>query len=358
MTVSYDLIGSVTQPNMAFDVASAAFSDEGDHLYVLGAATTTAAPIINTFDVTDPTSPTLLHTLTLPGFGGGGTTGVNGIMKGVAIDGDYLYLSTGSFWPDGSGWLWVVDISTRSAPADVGPIARVASWQYQALHAPGDGYLYACLADAAGSFGAAAKLGIYSLSTPSSPSLVGSLSLASWADYAQGHGLRVAGDRALLVTDWFSFPSVKLIDVTTRTAPSLIANIGRVSPPLEQSALDPAGTVGYYHYNGGSPASARTLETVTAGTTLGTVDISALGVRAAFWDSDYVVLPGAGVIDVSDPTSPTVAVITSDSFNSDWAADYHLARRLTANADDNNTSRVDIGLVVLSGGWQVGSVAF
>lgn len=353
----YDLIGSVTQPNLSNNVASLAFDDEGEHVYVLGQEIVagTAVAHLNTFDVTDPTTPTLVDTLDLPGSGGGGTTGINSIFHGVACTGDYLYFSTGSFWPDGSGWLWVVDISTRDAPADVGPIARVAGWESEALCAPGDGYLYASFRRAL--LDQPARLRIYDLATPSAPSLVGSLTFSNAADYAQGHGLAVGGDLAVVATDWAAFPFAEFVDVSNRAAPTLVTAASRISPPLEQTAIDAAGTTAYYQYDGGSPSYARTAD--DTGATLGTVDISSLGGRAAYWDDagSFVVIPGHGIVDVSVPSAPSVAVVTADSFNKDWAADYSTARRLTATCDDANTSRLDIGRVTVPGGWIVGSIA-
>jgi hypothetical protein len=302
-------------------------------------------------DVSDPTTPTLdsIHDF---------STDVNSFpARGMAIDGDHIYVGTGSFSGLGGGFIKVWDISTRDSPTLVGSVSGVGSIEFRALESPGDGYLYASTWPAPS--GGVGSLRIYDISTPSTPSQVGVVSLGASSAVADGRfHVDVANGLVLLLGATGITTTAYLIDISNKTAPSVITSRTNSSANLEISPISPDGTHGWL-YGLGSSNIIGTVDLSASGlTTVATINPAPYVGRAAMWDPNgYIIHPGRGVYDVRDPTAPADAAAASGTgpWYADWALDYHSGRRLTASGD--TTRRMSIGLVngiTQPGGWSVG----
>lgn len=323
MTASYSLVGSITQPNIASSVDGLCFDDTGLWVYCAG-SDAIATPYLYTTDVSDPTTPLYADDFVL--LAGMATP------AGMDTDGDRLFISQ-------QNTIREYDISTRSAPTYTGILTGpTASLDYQAMHCPGDGYLYV-VTDISGAN--PTRLRIFDLATNL---LVGQWISTSFA-ISPSHGVRVVGDVCFL--SWTSATAHywATIDVSNRAAPTLVDDRTGASLLNCHSAHD--GTVALVQT--GSPTDEAAIDlTSTSLPNLGTITPSpALQGRGNWWDSGYVIHPGRGIYDVRDPANPTVACYAVGSFNQDWAMDYHPGRKLTATSRNANTARLDIGEVVL-----------
>ncbi len=136
-------------------------------------------------DISDPTSPQAVGEISFPD-----------AIRGVTISGSFAYVSIGSYG------LRIVDISTPSAPSEVG---HYIGWFARSTVVSGT---YAYLTN--GSSG----LKILDVSSPAAPTEVGSCDTDG-----NVHDVAVLGDYAYLA----DFSGMRVIDISTPAAPSVVA---------------------------------------------------------------------------------------------------------------------------------------
>ncbi|HKY73797.1 MAG TPA: hypothetical protein VJ246_00600, partial [Patescibacteria group bacterium] len=135
----------------------------------------------------------------------------------VATSGNYAYVVRNS----GATNFFVIDISTPSAPIEVGSLAL--SGQLADVAISGS-YAYVTSVDNA------AELQIVNVSTPSSPSLTGSYNAAGNAD---ARGVFVVGTTAYVVRDSSGSDEFLIIDASTPSSPSLTGSLNLASTGYE-----------------------------------------------------------------------------------------------------------------------------
>lgn len=248
------------------------------------------ASTVSALNLSIPGHPTAL---------GSFTVGAN--SRAIAIAGRYLYVAYGA-----SGFS-VIDVASIPGYVVTGSVAVGANPSSIAVSGR-----YAYVANAGDS-----TVSVVDVSTPTAPSVVGSVSLDTGYVDPSPTGIAVSGRYAYTANSGNS--SFSVVDISTPSAPSLLATF----------ALDgnPTGIVvaGRYAYTANSGAST------------------------------------VSVIDISVPSSPNVVATVSVGANPESIA---IAGRYlyTANYGDSTISVVDIGAGVLDApaGWisslQVGSI--
>lgn len=162
---------------------------DGNYLYV------TATNSLRIFDISIPTSPTLVGSLV-------DATNLSAATKKIVIVGNYAYVLSGTR-------VVVINITTKSSPTLTGSIV-VANAQGIAADVS---YVYLSRSDTG--------LSVVDMTTPSSPTVVGTL---THANIYNGRGIAVSGNYVYTVgTNGGSTGAVTTIDVTTRTAPTYVS---------------------------------------------------------------------------------------------------------------------------------------
>lgn len=239
---------------------------QGHYVYLLSSTGTPATNLLQIYDVSDPTAPALTGSIPLPLYAlglwvsgnfayvisyvgdpeasvlsivdisnpaspsitGSTTTGTAGLhVADIKVVGKYAYVSGQSGSPDSEEL--VFDVSNPAAPILVSSL-----WVYhspQGLDVEGN-YWYQSVYDAG-------LLNIYDLSTPSSPTLVGSVPLDS---ACKPQGVTVEGTTAYVAC--YESSSIAVVDVTNPTAPVLDGSIA-LPPPSYPIFLESKGRYVY-----------------------------------------------------------------------------------------------------------------
>ncbi|WP_409477580.1 LVIVD repeat-containing protein [Pseudobdellovibrio sp. HCB154] len=161
---------------------------DGNYLYV------TATNSLRIFDISTPTSPTLVGSLI-------DATNLSASTKKIVVVGNYAYVLSGTR-------MVVINLTTKSSPALSGSVA-VSNAQGIAADAS---YVYLSRSDTG--------LSVVDVTTPSSPTVVGTL---THANIYNGRGIAVSGNYVYTVGESGSAGSVVTIDVSTRTAPVYVS---------------------------------------------------------------------------------------------------------------------------------------
>lgn len=161
---------------------------DGNYLYV------TATNSLRIFDISTPTSPSLVGSLV-------DSANLSAATKKIVIVGNYAYVLSGTR-------VVIINITTKSSPTISGSIV-VSNAQGIAADAS---YVYLSRSDTG--------VSVVDVMTPASPTVVGTLTHANIYD---GRGIAVSGNYLYTVGASGSNGSVVTVDVTTRTAPAYVS---------------------------------------------------------------------------------------------------------------------------------------
>lgn len=253
----------------------------------------------------------------------------------VATSGNYAYVIRNS----GVTNFYVIDISTPSAPAEVGSLALSGTLSNIAVSGS---YVYVTSNDNA------AELQIVNVSTPSSPSPTGSFNAAGNAD---AEGAYVVGTVAYIVRNSSASDEFLIINASTPSSPTLTGSLD-------------LGTKGYEVYVSGSYAYVAQADNAAE---LGVVDISTpstpilASTLNLAGNSDAVTIDGVTnavllgrvggdfvTVSVSTPTSPSLSGTLSLGTNiNDISVHTNGTKAFLANDDNAHEFQV-VNIATLS----------
>lgn len=210
-------------------------------------------------------------------------------------DGGYMYLS-GDYNPFGTGFIAVVDVSTRSVVGSVvDPLLRTG---WNALAKNGD-YVY--VGTVIGT--PPTYFTVVDVSTPSSPTIVGSLSDA----FFSSNFLTLAAYGTDYVVAVIATSKIAIIDVTNPAAPSLVGSITDATN-LTGNNLSSVVVGDYVYINGSDWTSVYDISNPASPTWVRNVAGSAEFAYEFQPDGDTVWMSGSpgmfAALDVTDPSDP------------------------------------------------------
>ena len=214
MATSQLVLVDVSAPSAPTAISSLAVGDtaaanaltvNGNYVYIVkNRAASTANGEFNIINISTPSAPVLT-----------GKLRINANMTGLALDGNYAYVSTAKK----NGQLTVVKITNPARPTSAATVNLGATADSIAL-AGSSVYVGTATNSTGGEFR------IYDISSPTAPSLVGSYETATTV-----YGIGVSGGIAQLGTTT-SGKQLITLDISTPSAPTLISDIsvgGRVN---------------------------------------------------------------------------------------------------------------------------------
>jgi hypothetical protein len=258
--------GSAAASSAAFVVV------RGRYAYVLNFGTS----ILAIFDVSDPTSPVSIGTVTV-GLG----------PRVLHVRGRYAYVTTGV-----SDTLQVVDISNRSAPAVVGSVA---------ITDPNGVYVhgrYAYVANVNGS-----SMHVVDIATPTAPAIVGTVSITGNPRGVFAHG------RYVYIANYTG--AFNVVDISTPSAPLLVGTLSLTAGPVSvyvqgryaYVAVDSsAASANFYVISIDTPSAPTIVSSLTG---IGTLKSVIVRGRYAYLANGAT--GGVVIVDVSTPASLTIA---------------------------------------------------
>jgi len=259
------IIADVSEPSAPRVVGDIALPAAASDVAVSGSFAYVASWSLRVIDVSTPSAPVEV-----------GST--QSAASNVAVSGDYAYVT-------GGGVLQVIDVSTPSAPAEVGSIDAGAA---QDLAVSG-GYAYVT---------GGSGLKVIDVSTPSAPRIVGEVALSG-------------GAGPVAVSDGYAYvatadASLRVIDVSTPSEP---LQVGIVDMP--GSGSDVAVSDGYAYVSWLGQPYEGGLRVIDVRTPSAPVEVGFLNTRIAWGvavEGGYAYLVGyfcgLRVIDVSAPSAP------------------------------------------------------
>ncbi|NWF91187.1 MAG: hypothetical protein HXY50_17205 [Ignavibacteriaceae bacterium] len=251
-------VGSLASPGNATGIAI-----DGDYAYV----TDFSAGLL-TIDISDPQNPTHLSTFAAVG-------------QAVVASGDYVFLAAGT------GGLKIVSVANPSAPVLVGSVATTGA---TGIAVDGD---HAYIAD--GSSG----LRVISVSNPAAPSILATYNTAGSATDAE-----VDGDYLYLAD---GSPGFLVFDITNPSSPILLTT---VDTPGNNFGIDVRGNRAYVTDSTGL-LLIYDLTNRSAPSLVGSVSVPSAGDVFANADRAYVAASAAGisVVDISDESAPRLVFV-------------------------------------------------
>ena len=249
-------------------------------------------------DISDPTAPVIT-----------GSIGLASTPNGVYVSGDYAYVVEGEVsdpgeeaWYAWSG-LEIIDISDPAAPKLAGSIATAGA-AYD-VHVSGD---YAYVAETA-SYGSSWRgLEVIDIKRPASPLIVG-----SYKGSVNAYAVYVSGNYAYLtIANYYGSTSgLEIIDISDPTAPTLAGSIATISSSYDVYV---SGNYAYVAesqnlYSDWSGVQVIDISDPASPVVVSSFDTSIRTYKLYLVGSYLYAISKNGLImiDVSDPTAPTLS---------------------------------------------------
>lgn len=222
----------------------------GSYAYFIKANTLLAGnPDFSVFDISNPSSPTLVSMIELPGD-----------LINISVAGNYAYITSN----DSSRELQVIDISNPSSPTAVATYNAPGGATATGIFAKGNTAILTTGADLL-----ANEVFILNISNPLSPTLLGSLNTGQNMNEAY-----ISGNTAYVTSD-NDGSELHVIDITNPASPSLVRTIDFVGTA---NALTIDGHQSKLYVGQGSTVRSLDISTATNPVVTGTIATSGSGI--------------------------------------------------------------------------------
>ncbi len=249
---------------------------DGDYVYVATSGPSTVPTPMYVIDVSDPVNPTIAKEFTV-------IPGGPGLATGIAIDGDYAYLSIVYAAVNLPKGVATVDISDPENPVLVSAPILPFPVSVDAIHIS-NGYLFQSQEPLG--------IGVYDLSNPITPVYLGSFETGS------NRHVNFTVDGGVLTV---AYDGVETFDVSS---PVAVNSLDRINPPMEiPTAVAVRGDVAFVF--DGELGAPNMFKSIDISDPLNPIIMSSMETSGADFvlNGDYAIVGGLKMIDVSDPNN-------------------------------------------------------